>query len=146
MIATPTQEMYLLDANVVSELRKEDRSPKVVRWIESIHADGLFLSVFTIGEIAKGIALQRRLGTEEAMSRADALQNWLEGMLAIHGRRILPIDVEVATRWGRLCSTFPHLAVDMLLAATALQHGLTVATRNVQHFEATGVDVVNPFE
>ena len=146
MIATPTAEAYLLDSNVVSELRKDNRSPNVVRWIESVPADALFLSVITIGEIAKGIAKQRRRGTESAISRADALQNWLEGLLATHGRRILPIDVEVATRWGRLCSLFPQLAIDMLLAATALQHGLTVATRNIEHFSATGVDVVNPFE
>ena|SRR5688500_3603567 len=138
--------MYLLDTNVVSELRKENRSPNVVKWIGSVPADALFLSVITIGEIARGIAKQRRIGTEKTTSRADVLQNWLEGLLAIHGGRIIPIDVAVATCWGRLCDRFPHLGVDMLLAAIAVQNGLTVATRNVQHFRAAGVDAVNPFE
>src|SRR5688572_5151469 len=126
MIATPAPEMYLLDTNVVSELRKENRSANVVRWIETVPADALFLSVITIGEIAKGIAKQRRLGTEKATSRADVLQNWLEGLLAIHGQRILTIDVAVATRWGRLCSTLHFLGNDLLLAATALDNGLTI--------------------
>jgi toxin FitB len=137
---------YLLDRNVVSELQKPHRDTNVVSWMSSAPADGLYLSVITIGEIAKGIAKQRRTGGESAVSRADALQTWLEGLLAEYSSRILEVDVAVATRWGRLCDAHPELPTDMLLAATALDHRLTVATRNVAHFRPAGVPVVNPFE
>lgn len=137
--------MYLLDTNVVSELRRPQRDPQVVKWLADAASDGLYLSVITIGEIAKGIAKQRRLGTLQATARADALQAWLEGLLADYSSRILQVDVAIATRWGRLCDAHPQLATDMLIAATALDHELTVATRNVAHFLPAGVPVVNPF-
>ena len=137
--------MYLLDTNVVSELRKPRRNPNVVRWIGSVPADGLHLSVITIGEIAKGIAKQRRVGTPSATAKADALQSWMEGLLTDHADRVLDVDVLIATRWGRLCDAYPNFATDMLLAATAFQHGLIVATRNVAHFRPCGVPVIDPF-
>jgi toxin FitB len=137
--------MYLLDTNVVSELRKPRRNAHLLRWIAAVPADGLYLSVITIGEIAKGIAKQRRNRTESATVHADALQTWLEGLLLDYAERILPVDLAVATRWGRLCDLYPQLATDMHLAATALDHGLTVATRNIDHFRPSGVSVVNPF-
>ncbi len=133
---------YLIDTNVISELRKSRRNPDVVRWMTSVPTDGAFISVVTIGEIAKGIARLRRTASEAA---ADALQSWLEGLLAAYSDRILPVDVSVATTWGRLCDRHPQLATDMLLAATALEHGLVVATRNVEHFRLAGVRVVDPF-
>jgi toxin FitB len=137
--------MYLLDTNVVSELRKPKRNPNVVGWMAEVPTDGLYLSVITIGEIAKGIAKQRRVGTAQAEAHAEALQSWLEGLLASHSNRILEVDVAIATRWGRLCDAHPQFPTDMLLAATALDHGLTVATRNVEHFRPSGVPLVNPF-
>lgn len=133
---------YLLDTNIISELRKPRRSPAVLEWITAAAPDGLYLSVVTIGEITKGIAKRRRTGGDAA---AESLQAWLEGLLATYADRIIPIDVPIAARWGRLCDAHPQLATDMLLAATALDRGLTVATRNVEHFQVAGVEVVNPF-
>ncbi len=137
--------MYLLDTNVLSELRKPRRNPNVVKWLAAAPADGLYLSVITVGEIARGIAKQRRAGTTEATAHADALQAWLEGLLAGYAGRIIPVDVAIAARWGRLCEAHPEFATDMLIAATALDRGLTVATRNVAHFLPCGVPVVDPF-
>lgn len=137
--------MFLLDTNVVSELRKPRPHPGVVRWIAEAPADGLYLSVITIGEIAKGIARQRRIDTERAVAGADGLQAWLEGLLADYSERIIDVSVAIATRWGRLCDAHPEHATDMLLAATALDRGMTVATRNVDHFRPSGVPLVDPF-
>src|SRR4029077_17968064 len=92
---------YLLDTNVISELRKPRRSPAVVDWIGTVSPDALFISVVTIGEIAKGIAKRRR--TSGGLSTAEALQAWLEGLLATYADRIVPVDVPIAVRWGRLC-------------------------------------------
>lgn len=137
--------MFLLDTNVISELRKPRRDPGVVRWMTNARAEELYLSVITIGEVAKGIGKQRRVGTVEATSRADALEAWLDGLLVAYSDRILAVDVPVASRWGRLCDEHPEHPTDMLLAATALQHGLAMATRNVDHFRVEGLSVVNPF-
>lgn len=137
--------MYLLDTDIVSELRKPRRDPRVVAWIAAVPSDGLYLSVITAGEIAKGIAKQRRLGTVQAKAHADALQAWLDGLLADYANRILPVNVSIATRWGRLCDTHPQFPTDMLLAATALDHDLAVVTRNVNHFRPSGVRAINPF-
>jgi hypothetical protein len=137
--------VYLVDTNVISELRKARRDPNVVAWLGSAPDDGLYLSVITIGEIAKGIAKVRRAGSPQAVADADALQSWLEAVLSDFSPRILPVTVSVATRWGRLCDAHPQLATDMLIAATALEHDLTVATRDVDHFRPARVRVVNPF-
>jgi toxin FitB len=136
--------VFLLDTNVVSELRRKHRNPDVVEWVRSVPPDSLYLSVITIGEIAKGIAKLRRSGAKPAQRDADALQAWLDGLLAEYADRILPVTVPIATRWGRLCDAHPEVATDMLLAATALDAGLVVATRNVEHFRGE-VSVVNPF-
>jgi predicted nucleic acid-binding protein len=137
--------MYLLDTNVLSELRKRRRNPSVVRWIAAQPVDTLHLSVVTIGEIAKGIAKRRRAGTPDAAANADGLQAWLEGLLATYAGRIIGIDVAIATRWGRLFDAHPQFPTDMLLAATAFDRDLTVATRNVSHFRPCGVPVLDPF-
>jgi len=137
--------MYLLDTNILSELRKPRRNPNVVSWIAAVPAEGLHLSVITIGEIAKGISRQRRAGTASATASADALQAWLEGLLADYAGRIIEVDIPIATRWGRLCDAHPQFPTDMLLAATALDRGLSVVTRNVDHFRPSGVPVLDPF-
>ncbi len=134
---------YLLDTNVVSELRKRRRSDQVVSWIESIPADRTFISVVTVGEIAKGIV--KRRSSEAGKADADELQSWLEALILHYADRVLPIGIEIAVRWGRLCHEHPQLATDMLIAATAMEHGLTVATRNTGHFDVTGVSTLNPF-
>lgn len=133
---------YLLDMNIISELRKPRRSAAVVDWIEGTAPDSLFISVVTIGEITKGIAKRRRTAGAAA---AESLQAWLEGLLAAYADHIIPIDVPIASRWGRLCDAHPQLATDMLLAATALDRNLTVATRNVEHFVVADAPVINPF-
>lgn len=138
--------MYLLDTNVISELRKPNRSSNVVRWVSGIPVEDLHLSVITIGEIAKGIAKQRSLGSPSTTAHAEALQAWLDRTLSDYSERIMPVDVAIATRWGRLIAAHPQFPTDMLIAATALDRGFTVATRNVDHFTPAGVDVVNPFE
>lgn len=134
---------YLVDTNVISELRKPRRSAAVVDWITTVAPDQLYISVITIGEITKGIAKRRRM--PDAHSSAESLQSWLEGLLTMYADRIIAVDVPIATRWGRLCDLHPQLATDMLLAATALDRGLVVATRNTEHFEIANVPVFNPF-
>ena len=133
--------MYLLDTNVVSALRRPDRSPVVVRWLENQRSTDLYLSVITVGEIKRGFAQQRRLDPIFARE----LASWLDEIIGWYGDRILGIDVATARRWGQLSATIGHSSVDLLIAATALENGLAVVTRNVSHFESTGVRVVNPF-
>lgn len=135
---------FLIDTNIISELRKPRRNAAVVEWIATVSPGQLSISVITIGEITKGIARRRR--TAGGAADADILQSWLEGLLTTYADRIIPIDARIAARWGRLCDLHPQLATDMLLAATALDRGLTVATRNTEHFEVANVPVFNPFE
>ena len=101
----------------------------------------VYLSVVSLGEVERGIAQQQRLNPPFAY----ALTLWFDSVLAWCGERILPIDLAVARRWGRLSASLGHSNVDLFIAATALEHGLAVVTRNVRHFEPTGVRVVNPF-
>lgn len=138
--------MYLVDATVLWELRKPRRNANVVSWLAGVPPGGLSLSVITIGELARSITKQRRADAAESTSHAEGLQAWLEGLLADYSPRILTIDVPVATRWGRLSDAHPRLPIEMLLAATALDHGLTIATRNVERYRPTGVPVFNPFK
>jgi predicted nucleic acid-binding protein len=133
--------MFLLDTNVVSELRKPRPDPNVVSWTSGLAPGSAFVSVVTIGEIARGVAHRRR----DNPPHADALHAWLDRLLAEYGDRVLPIDAPIAKRWGLLVDAHPELAVDMLLAATALEHDLTVATRNEDHIRRSGAAVVNPF-
>jgi predicted nucleic acid-binding protein len=133
---------YLLDTVVISELRKRDRNPGVARWIALQRSSDLFLSVLTIGEIEKGIGRHRRLDPVFA----DALTQWLETTMQRYMDRILPVSVPIARRWGSLSAQLGHSGADLLIAATAMEHGLAVVTRNVRHFEPTGVEVVDPFD
>jgi predicted nucleic acid-binding protein len=130
--------MYLLDTVVLSELRKRHRNPKVVEWIGQRVSSELYLSVVTVGEIERGIAQQKRRNPE--FSRE--LSFWLDRVLSLYGDRILQIDTPITRRWGRLSADLGHDGPDLLIAATALEHGLTVVTRNTRHFEPTGVAVM----
>jgi predicted nucleic acid-binding protein len=134
--------MYLIDTVALSELRKRERDPGMVRWLRDKSADSLFLSVVTIGEIERGIFRQRKVNPVFA----EALGAWLDRTVDIYGDRILPVDTTVARRWGRLSGRIGHDGVDLLIAATALEHGFTVITRNIRQFVPTGVPVENPFE
>ena len=132
--------MFLIDTDVLSALRKRERSPSVARWISRQRTADLYLSVASVGEIEQGIVRQERRDPEFA----EALAAWLDSVLALYGERILGVDVSTARRWGRLCADLGHEGVDLLIAATALERGLTVVTRNVQHFKPTAVPVVDP--
>ncbi|WP_337877351.1 type II toxin-antitoxin system VapC family toxin [Elioraea sp.] len=134
--------MYLLDTVVVSALRRQDRFPQVAGWVRKQRTADLFLSVISVGEIEKGIARQRTADP----AFADTLAAWLDWILSVYGDRILPFDLGSARRWGRLCATVGNESADLMLAATALEHGLTVATRNLSDFTPTGVAVINPFD
>lgn len=135
--------MYLLDTNVVSELRKAGKADKnVSAWAESVPANSLFLSAITILELETGILLiERRDPKQGAM-----LRNWLNTqVLPAFANRILPVDVAVAQRCAKLHVPDPRADRDSLIAATALVHGMAVVTRNVADFELTGVEIFNPW-
>lgn len=132
--------MYLLDTNVVSELRKQRPHGGVVAWLQSIDDAQLYLSAVTLGEIQAGIELTR----EQDPRKAEEIETWLE--LVAGAYNVLPMDAATFRAWARLmhrkCDT---LYEDAMIAATAKVHGLTVATRNVSDFNALGLDVFNPF-
>lgn len=132
--------MYLLDTMVLSDLRKRKRDPRLVAWLKDIRPGDLYLSVVTIGEVEKGIAKQRRLDPDFAARLAV----WLDATLRDYEGRILPVGIAVARRWGQLADAHNRAGADLLIAATALEHGLTVVTRNVRHFASTGALLFDP--
>lgn len=137
--------MYLLDTNVVSELRKirlGKADSQVAAWADSVDAADLYLSVITVQEFEIGILLaERRAPPQGALFRA-----WLnKQVMPAFAGRILAVDMAVAQRSSQLHVPDPRPVRDGLIAATALVHGMTVVTRNVDHFEPTGVAVFNPW-
>lgn len=132
---------FLLDTNVVSEVRKPRPQPAVLRWFEAAPAADLFLSVLVVGETEQGLS---RLRTRDPQ-QAAAHRRWLARLRRDFADRLLDIDEEVALEWGRLNAREPLPVVDGLLAATALVHGLTLVTRNVRDFRGCGVPLLDPF-
>jgi predicted nucleic acid-binding protein len=132
--------LYLLDTMVLSALRQRQRNPNLVAWLQIVPESDLHLSVVTVGEVEKGIAIVSPRDPEFA----HRLAVWLDEMLRRFAPRILPIDTATARRWGRLAAAHGHDGADLLIAATALEHGLTVATSNIRHFADTGVTLINP--
>lgn len=133
--------MYLLDTNVLSALRRPDRHPAPAAWLRDQRPSDVYLSVVTVAEIERGIT--RQMPQDPDFARE--LATWLERTLAGFADRLLGVDVSTARRWGRLSATLGHSGADLLIAATALQHGLTVVTRNTRHFHPTGAPILNPF-
>ena len=133
--------MFLIDTVTLSELRRRQRDPMVVKWFEQQRATDLFLSVISIGEIERGIARQR--ATDPGF--AGALADWLDRVLTLYGERVVPFDLRAARRWGALSAALGNDSADLMIAATALEHGLSVVTGNSSDFEPTGVAVVDPF-
>ncbi len=133
---------YLIDTNIISEVRKGDRcDANVAKWYASIADDDLFLSTLVLGEIRKGVELARRRDS----GKAAALERWLRGVEMAFAGRLLGIDNAVADQWGRMSAIRPVPVVDGLLAATALTNGLTLVTRNDRDVAGLGAAVLNPF-
>ena len=135
--------MYLLDTNVVSELRKGVRAnPGVTAFFAGLHPDEIYLSVQTVGELRRGVENIRCRGD---IKQAERLEAWLDGVLADYGMRILEFDLECAQIWGKLMAPSPQHPIDKQIAAIGLAYSLTVVTRNTADFEHTGAQLLNPF-
>lgn len=133
---------YLLDTNVISELRKGERANRnVSSWFAGLAEEEIYLSVLTLGEIRRGVESVRRRDPDSGA----ALDSWLARLSEAHRDRILPVDRAIAEEWGRMNAPDPLPVVDGLLAATAKVLGLTLATRNVADVERTGVELFDPF-
>ena len=138
-------QMYLIDTNIVSELRKGNATNRgVIEFFYNATATDqiCYLSVVTIGELRRGIEMIRHRGD---LKQAGALQNWFSQIVDQYSNNILPVDHEVAAIWADLRVPNHENILDKFIAATALLHSLQVVTRNVKDFEKTGVPIVNPF-
>jgi len=133
---------YLLDANVLSEVRKPHGDRHVRGWFERVRSDELFLSVLVLGEVRQGIERLRRHDGEQAA----VFERWLEGLHRYYRERILPVDGAVVDVWGRINAVDPLPVIDGLLASTALVHRLTLVTRNTRDVQRSGAAILNPFE
>lgn len=132
--------MFLLDTNVLSDAHKG--VPEPARWLASANPLTIYVSVITLGEIERGIALVRA----RSPAKAASLAAWLDALRSDCTDRILPVTEGIALEWGRIAARRARGDVDLLIAATAIVHGLTVVTRNVADFTDTGAAVLNPWE
>jgi len=138
--------MYLIDTNVISEIRKRSKANKGVRdFFKQVAKEEaqVFISVVTVGELRRGVELIRHRGD---VRQANQLEKWLDMLLTDYQEEILGINQDIAQLWGRLRVPHPENALDKQIAATALIYGLTVVTRNQKDFTNTGVRVLNPFD
>ena len=134
---------YLIDTNIISEVRKGARcNARVSAWYASVADDDLFLSTLVLGEIRKGVELARPRDSGKAV----ALERWLREVEAAFNGRVLGIDNAVSDQWGRMSAIRPLPTIDGLLAATALTNGLTLVTRNDRDVAGLGATVFNPFK
>jgi hypothetical protein len=137
--------VYLIDTDVISELRKREKAnPGVVAFFKAVASSDapLYVAAVTIGELRRGIELVRHRGDAK---QAQTLERWLGKLLDEFGDTVLVFDADVAQVWGRLRVPHPENPLDKQIAATALIHDLVLVTRNVKHFSATGVKLLNPF-
>lgn len=133
--------MYILDTNVISAVRRQDRAPQVAAWLRGKAEQELFLSVITLGEIERGI---RQQDSRDPVFARD-LRFWLDRTVLMFSDRLLPFEAEDARIWGRLSAEIGHNGADLMIAASALRHGATVVTGNVGDFAPTGAATENPF-
>lgn len=134
---------YLLDTNVVSEIRKGIRgSQSVLTWFDSVDARSLYMSVLVLAEVRRGIEILRARDPSQARAR----ERWLGMLLLNFDERIIPISEPIADEWGRMNAVRTLPVIDGLMAATAKSMNLTMVTRNVRHFSGVGLSVFNPFE
>jgi predicted nucleic acid-binding protein len=134
---------YLIDTNIISEVRKGAKCDRnVAAWYDSILDSDIYLSVLVLGEIRKGIERARA----KDPAQAHALEKWLMDVIRSFGERILPIDHAVADEWGRMSAKRSLSTIDALLAATAKVHRMTLATRNITDVADLGTDILNPFD
>ncbi|MBE7186624.1 MAG: type II toxin-antitoxin system VapC family toxin [Methylobacterium mesophilicum] len=134
--------MFLLDTMVLSEAGKRRSNAAVVQWMDDHDADGLYVSTITFGEIFDGIERKRKLDPVFA----TRLDRWAADTRYEYRERTFPVTTEIALRWGALSAALGRRDLDLFIAATALEHDLTVVTRNVRHFEPTGAKLFNPYE
>ncbi len=136
--------MYLIDTNVISEMRKgAGAHPGVVAFFGALDTDQLYLAVQTVGELRGGLERIRQRGDA---AQAQRLQDWLDILLADYESHVLDFDIDCAQIWSRLMAPGPQNPVDKQIAAIALIHDLCVVTRNIRDFDATGVRLLNPWE
>jgi hypothetical protein len=134
---------YLVDTNVISEIRKGARgNPGVVAWYATVTDEDLCLSVLVLGEIRKGVELKRRRDP----AQADLLEAWLDQIKIAFGDRALPVDATIFEAWGRMAAVRSVPVIDGLLAATAKVHDLTLVTRNEADVADLGARILNPFD
>ena len=134
---------YLLDTNIISEIRKGPRChPNVAAWYSNLEEESLYLSVLVLGEIRKGIEGLR----DRDAGKANELDLWLEQLQTSFQSQILPVDITISQEWGRLSSLHTVPVIDGLLAATATAHRLVLVTRNTRDFADLGIQLLNPFE
>lgn len=133
---------FLLDTNVLSETRKRLPHQNVITWLQQRDQTELYISVLTLGELAKGIARRRKTDQPAAAS----LAHWLDGIELLFSDRIIPIDPAIARVWGELNAERNLVVIDSLIAATAKVHDLILVTRNIKDIETTGVKHLNPWD
>ncbi len=133
---------YLLDTNVLSETRKKQANERVISFLSAAEPSALYISVLSLGELRKGVALKMRTDADSA----KRLGTWVDGLEFSFGERILGVDATIARQWGELSAQRSRPVIDTLLAATALVHKLTLVTRNISDVDDLGVKLLDPWK
>ena len=136
------RRQYLLDTNILSETRRKQSDQRVIEFLSATDASALYISVLTLGELRKGVALKKRIDPDTA----KRLAHWVDGLGYSFADRILGIDAATATVWGELSAQRPRPVIDTLLAATAIAHDLVLVTRNTADVQDTKVNLLNPWK
>ena len=133
---------YLLDTNIVLELRRKKPSGNVIRWFEEVHANNLYLSCITIGELRSGALKKLK---QDKMS-GDLLLKWIDSLISDYDEQILDINLETCEIWAQMLNIDSTNAIDGLIAAQSAQSNMTLITRNIKHFKMFDIKLYNPFE